>query len=117
MNSALLSAQKNCVNGIIVQYFESNESVTVKELRENVFSVYYKDLTDLEIKNIIKSVSKFYNYKKMTVVKNNKIYDKIGNIQDLLEEIEKDNDSVFVFEGLEYNTDEISELLFSLNKN
>lgn len=59
-NPNLLNAEEQCVNGIIVQYFESGESVNVSELRANVFSVYYKDLTDNEINHIINSVSKYY---------------------------------------------------------
>ena len=59
-NPDLLNAEKQCVNGIIVQYFESGESVNVSELRANVFSVYYRNLSDFEINQIIVSVSKYY---------------------------------------------------------
>ena len=115
MNAALKNAQMNCVNGIIVQYFESSKIVTVGELRENIFSVYYKDVADVEIENIIKSVSKFYNCVKITVVKNNEIYDEVGTINDIVREVEKNSDSLYVFEGLEYNSDELIDVLANFN--
>ena len=113
--NALENAQINCVNGIIVQYFESSKIVTLRELRENIFSVYYKDVTDVEIENIIKSVSKFYNYQKITVVNNNGIFDKTGTVPDLIKDVEKYIDSLFVFDGLEYTYDELVDVLANFN--
>lgn len=47
----------------------------------------------------------------ITVVKNNEIYDNVGTIDNIVREIEKNSDSLFVYEGLEYNPDELIDVL------
>lgn len=60
MDKDLLSCIKWIANSVVVDYFESGIIPSVTDLRTNWQSVGYEELTDLELKDIIDRVSKFY---------------------------------------------------------
>ena len=51
------------------------------------------------------------NFVNITVVTVNSAYDKTGTIPELIKEMAKNSDSLFVYEGLEYTYDELFDIL------
>ena len=60
MDKDLLRCIKWIANSVVVDYFESGIIPSVTDLRKNWQGVRYEELTDLELKDIIDRVSKFY---------------------------------------------------------